>query len=78
MIKHPAVKVTSYSGYKANERPLSFTIGDQRLEIRQIISIWVEPEKDFFRIIAEDKKIYTLSRHRESDLWSIEKTPEKR
>ena len=25
-------KVTAYAGYKANERPLSFTIDDQRLD----------------------------------------------
>ncbi len=76
MIKHP-IKVTTYSGYKANERPSSFTIGDQRLEVRDIISMWVEPEKDFFRVIAEDQKVYTISRHRKSDLWSIEKISEK-
>jgi hypothetical protein len=77
MIKH-TTKVSTYSGYKADERPLCFTIGDQRLEVRHIISRWVEPEKDFFRVIAEDQKIYTISRHRKSDLWSVEKISEKR
>ncbi|MFH2011749.1 MAG: hypothetical protein ABIJ37_03440 [Pseudomonadota bacterium] len=46
--------VTAYSGYKANERPLSFTIDDQRLEVRDIVCRWAEPEKDFFKVIADD------------------------
>ena len=66
-------KVTAYSGYKANERPISFTIDDNRLEIKDIICRWAEPEKDFFKVIADDGKVYTLSRNRKSDLWFIEK-----
>ena len=66
-------KVTVYSGYKANERPLSFTIDDQRLEVRDIVSRWAEPDKDFFKVIANDDKIYTLSWNRKSDLWFVEK-----
>ena len=66
-------KVTAYSGYKANERPLFFTIDDQRLEVRDIICRWVEPDKDFFKVIADDDKVYTLSWNRKSDLWLIEK-----
>lgn len=84
-------KVIAYSGYKANERPLSFTINpaasracldspvnpstvlravsglngpgnddfevfsclsnidDQRLEVRDLIYSWAEPEKDLFK-----------------------------
>jgi predicted acetyltransferase len=69
--------VTEYSGYKANEKPLSFTIDDQRLEVRDIICRWVEPEKDFFKVIADDDKVYTLSWNLKPDLWFIEKISEK-
>jgi hypothetical protein len=99
-------KVVAYAGYKANERPLYFTIkptasnaldspgkpGDdnlegldprssadeQRHEVRDIISRWAEPEKDFFKVIADDGRVYTLSWHRKSDMWVIEKITEKR
>jgi hypothetical protein len=70
-------KVNAYSGYKANERPLSFTIDDKRLEVRDLISRWAEPEKDFFKVIADDDKVYTLSWNRKSDMWLIEKISEK-
>jgi hypothetical protein len=70
--------VTAYAGYKANERPLSFTIDEQRHEVLDIISRWAEPEKDFFKVIADDGRVYTLSWNRESDMWIIEKIAEKR
>jgi hypothetical protein len=76
MVKMMAVyycKVTAYSGYKANERPLYFTVDDIRLEVRDIISGWVGPEKDFFKVIADDGRVYTLNWNRKSDLWFIEK-----
>jgi hypothetical protein len=73
--RHYNIKVTAYSGYKANERPLSFDIDDHRIEVRDIISMWAEPEKDFFKIIADDNRVYTLSWDRKSDLWTIEKGP---
>jgi hypothetical protein len=66
------IKVTAYSGYKGNERPLSFTVDDQRYEVRSIVSGWAEPDRDFFRVIADDGRVYTLSRDRESDQWIME------
>ena len=55
------IKVTAYSGYKANERPLSFTIDDKKLEVLKIEKRWTEPEKDFFKIMANDGRVYTIS-----------------
>jgi hypothetical protein len=71
-------KVISYAGYKANERPLYFTVDDIRHEVRDIISRWAGPEKDFFKVIADDGRVYTLSWNRKSDMWIIEKITEKR
>ena len=66
------IKVTAYSGYKENERTLSFTSDDQRHEVRSIISRWVEPDRYFFKVIADDDGVYTLSWDRKSDQWFLE------
>jgi len=67
-----SIKVTAYSGYKGNERPLAFITDDQKYEVRGIISRWVEPDKDCFKVIADDDRVYILSRDRKSDQWSME------
>jgi hypothetical protein len=66
------IKVIAYSGYKGNERPLSFIAGDLRHEVRSIISMWAEPEWDCFRVIADDERVYTLRWNRKSDQWTME------
>jgi hypothetical protein len=66
------IKVTAYSGYKENERPISFIADDQRHEVRSIISRWAEPDRDFFKVIADDDGVYTLSWDRKSDQWFLE------
>jgi hypothetical protein len=66
------IKVTAYSGYKENERPLSFTADEQRREVRSIISRWAEPDRDFFKVIADDGRVYILSWDRKSDQWFME------
>lgn len=68
------VEVGAYSGYRANERPLFFILGDQRIDVRDVISRKRELERDLFEILADDGKVYLLSWHRTLDLWFLEKT----
>ena len=67
------IKVNAYSGYKANERPLSFSLGDLKIEIIKIIDQWTDPDRDFFRVQGDDGWVYTLSWDREKDIWAITK-----
>jgi hypothetical protein len=72
------IKVEAYSGYKADERPLYFVLDNLRLEVREIIDRWYGEEHDYFKILADDDKIYLVCRNRTSDLWTLEKTMEKK
>ncbi len=65
-------KVNAYSGYKGDERPLSFTLDDQKIKVTETLEMWIEPDKDFFRVMAEDGRVYTISRERVSGKYYIE------
>lgn len=67
------IEVSAYSGYKGNERPLYFEIDGSKKEVLDIIDRWVEPDRDCFKVLADDKRIYTLSLDREEDIWYLEK-----
>jgi hypothetical protein len=67
-IQH-VVKVNAYSGYKANERPVNFTINNNIIKIVEIMKRWVEPGKDCFKIKGDDGKIYYLYWIKEKDVW---------
>ena len=67
------IEVNAYSGYKANERPISFILEDQKFEVHRIIDRWYGEENDYFKVLADDGKIYQLRWHRTMDVWSLEK-----
>ena len=68
------ISVSCYSGYKANERPVSFTFREHKLTIERIVDRWYGTGGDnFFKILAGDKKFYLLKYNQDNDLWSMEK-----
>jgi hypothetical protein len=71
------IDVVAYSGYKANERPLYLLLDEQRLEVKKTLDTWYGVEHDFFKVLAEDGKIYLLKWHRSLDIWFIEKILER-
>ena len=66
------VRVKSYSGYKANERPLSFVIKGLEKKVVEIKERWIGPDTDYFKIKADDEKMYILRWNRQEDMWGIE------
>lgn len=71
------IEVVAYSGYKANERPLYFLLDEERLKVQNIIDRWYGVEHDYFKVMAEDGKVYLLKWHRSLDLWFVEKILER-
>ena len=72
-----SIEVVAYSGYKANERPLYFLLGHQKLTVQNIIDRWHGVKHDYFKVMADDGKVYFLKWHRILDLWVLEKIIEK-
>jgi hypothetical protein len=67
------IEVVGYSGYKANERPLYFVLDEERLHVQNIIDRWYGVEHDYFKVTADDGKVYLLKWQRSVDLWFVEK-----
>jgi hypothetical protein len=68
------LRVETYSGYKADERPLRFTVGERRYEVREVLDQWYGPHDTWFRVRADDGCCYVL-RHRSfanEDFWTLE------
>jgi hypothetical protein len=71
------IEVVAYSGYKANQRPLYLVLDEQRLEVKNTIDTWYGVEHDYFKVLADDGKVYLLKWHRSLDLWFVEKILER-
>jgi hypothetical protein len=71
------IEVSAYSGYKANERPLSFVLDQNRLEVTDVIDRWYGEEHDYFKVLADDGNVYLLGWQRKMDHWLLVKVFEK-
>ena len=67
------IQVGCYSGYKANERPINFTVRGRNLLVEEIIDRWYGVNHSYFKILANDQKIYLIRYDQDEDLWTLEK-----
>jgi hypothetical protein len=66
------VEVESYSGHKADERPMRFRLGDRWLGVVDVSDRWYDPEATYFRVIAEDGATYILRHDERAGVWTLE------
>jgi hypothetical protein len=65
------VRVETYSGYKADERPLRFQLGERWIEVEEVIDRWYDPDAVYFKVRAGDGNVYILRRSQASELWTL-------
>jgi len=66
------VSVQSYAGYRAEERPRSFTLDGHIYEVREIVDRWFGPDHSYFKIRADDGNTYLLKYGIAADAWTLE------
>ncbi len=66
------VEVEAYSGFKADERPLRFRLGERWLAIEEVADRWYDPEAIYFRVRAEDGCLYVLRHDERADAWTLD------
>jgi hypothetical protein len=66
------LKVECHAGYKADERPLRFSLGEQALEVREIQDQWYSPSATYFKVQASDGNVYILRHEEENDSWTLD------
>ncbi len=67
------IHVDCYSGYKVNERPIDFTVRGRKLIVEEIVDRWYGVDHSYFKILANDQKIYLIRYDQDEDLWTLEK-----
>ncbi len=71
------IKVDCYSGYKGDERPTAFFIGERRFEVKEVLDKWYGPDYEYFKIRADDGNEYILKHSIKDDFWTLEFTETK-
>ena len=66
------VQVETYSGYKADERPLRVTIDGHAHDVAEVEDRWYSPGASFFRVRLGTGERYVLRRIEAQEIWVLE------
>lgn len=66
------IRVETYSGQRADERPLRFYAREHCYEVQTVEDKWYSPDVTYFRVIADDGNIYVLRHDEANDVWTME------
>ena len=66
------IKVECYAGYKADQHPVRFTLGDHVLQVKEVEDQWYSPNAIYFRVRASDGNTYVLRHDEQNDSWSLD------
>jgi len=56
---------------RASERPISFLLNDDEIEIRSLLESWREPDYLYFRLETKDGAVYQLRHHEYEGSWEV-------
>jgi len=56
------LEVECYSGFKGDERPVRFLLGERLYLVEEILDQWYGPQDIFFKVRADDGNLYILRR----------------
>ena len=61
------IQVETYSGYKADERPVAFRVGQDRKVVVNVIDQWASEAHTYFKVLADDRRVYLVRYDRRGD-----------
>ena len=65
------LRVECYAGYRGEQEPRAFALGERRLEVLSIIDRWLAPDHRYFKVAASDGDTYVLRHDEPSGEWTL-------
>lgn len=65
------IEVSCYSGYRYGERPISFKLLEKTFAVEEIIDRWYGEDYLYFKVRADDQRIYLLKYDQHQDVWFL-------
>lgn len=65
------IRVESYAGYRDQEEPWAFWLGERQLEVAELIDRWLSPEHRYFKLRATDGDFYILRYDEAQGIWEL-------
>jgi len=69
--KLTSIRVECYAGYRGEETPRRFHLGDKAENIVEVLDRWLSPEHRYFRCLSSDGSTYILRHDVRADRWEV-------
>jgi hypothetical protein len=66
-----SLAVECYAGYRAEQEPRAFRLGERRIEVREILDRWAAPDQRWFKVQADDGHVYILRYDERTNEWEL-------
>jgi hypothetical protein len=66
-----SIRVECYAGYRGDQEPRVFWLGERRLEVLEIVDRWLGPDYRHFRVSASDGDTYILRHDGRDGEWDL-------
>jgi hypothetical protein len=67
----PLVDVECYAGYRGEETPRRFRLGERQTEIADVVDSWLAPDHRYFKVRDTQGDLYILRNDVVSDRWEL-------
>lgn len=65
------IRVECYAGYRGDEEPRRFWIGERPVEVAEILDRWLAPDHRYFKVAASDGDTYILRHDDATGEWTL-------
>ena len=65
------LQVECYAGYRGEQEPRAFTMGERRYEVLEIVDRWLAPEHRYFKVKADDGRLLVLRYDAGTAEWEL-------
>ena len=65
------VRVECYAGYRGEETPTRFHLGDRRVEVADVLDRWVARDHRYFKVRGDDGGVYILRHDVAGERWEL-------
>ena len=54
------IRVECYAGHRGEQTPLRFYLGDNEIEVAELLDSWLAPDHRYFKVRGDDDAVYIL------------------
>ena len=65
------IRVECYAGYRGEQEPRAFWLGERRIAVLEILDRWIAPDHRYFRVRGDDGHVYVLRSDELKSEWTL-------